>query len=202
MPLNRIDKSARLRVGSSAVEPVWRLGATLRAGDARHEVMDWLFDAGSLTKRLKQASAGRFKVRVLGQQRRRPMRCERRLLGLEDRAQVLIRQVQLLCDGEVVVVARTVLPEPILASRYRYLARLGGKPLGEVLFRDRTMRRSAVQVASVRPAQFSVQADSQAWGRRSLFYLGGLPLLVAEVFVPPLPQLAQHRFRVVRKSGR
>lgn len=173
-------------------------------------VVDWLYDADSLTKRLKQACGGRFKVRLLDQRWQRPMRCERRLLGLGERELALVRQVYLLCDEQVVVFARTVLPLNILRSRYRYLARLGGKPLGEVLFRDSSMRRSEVQLARIGAdhslyrwlAPYAGPRTAPVWGRRSLFRLGHQPLLVSEVFVAPPPPLPAYRFRVTRKSGR
>ena len=206
--LRSIEQRPRLRLGRAAREPRWRLGTTLPHGALEAGVAAWLHDADSLTKRLRQACPGRFRVALLGQRWARPMRCERRLLGLDDRALALVRQVHLYCGDEVVVFARTVLPASLLGSRYRYLARLGGKPLGEVLFRDRSMRRSEVELARIE-ARRSIYApllpqrgDGVIWGRRSLFRLGGQPLLVSELFVPPLPHLPSHRFRVTRKSGR
>lgn len=208
--LKRMDKNTRLRLGRAQQEPVWRRGTTLNHAKLPADTVDWLYDAASLTKRLKQASSGRFQVRILSQVWQRPMRCERQLLGLGDRQFALVRQVYLLCDEQVVVFARTVLPGPLLKSRYRYLARLGGKPLGEVLFRDKSMRRSEVQLTQILPEheifslvmRGSAESSVSLWGRRSLFQLGGQPLLVSEVFVPPLPKLAQMQFRVTRKSGR
>ncbi len=208
--LKRIDKHTRLRIGKAKQTPAWRLGTLYSHANLPADTVDWLYDAASLTKRLKQASAGCFQVRLLGQAWQRPMRCERQLLGLADRQLALIRQVYLLVDGRVVVFARTVLPARLLNSHYRYLARLGGKPLGDVLFRDKSMQRSEVQLAQIVPEheiftpemQGSAESCASPWGRRSLFQLGGLPLLVSEIFVPPVPKLAQTRFRVTRKSGR
>ncbi len=206
--LRRIDKTTRLRIGRAGDEPAWRLGATLNHAALPAAVVDWLYDADSLTKRLKQACGGRFKVQLLGQAWQRPMHCERRLLGLAERELALVRQVLLWCDGREVVFARTVLPRGVLRSRYRYLARLGGKPLGEVLFRDSSMGRSEVQLArieagcSLHPLLARRAKQAQIWGRRSLFRLGGRPLLVSEVFVAPPPVLPSYRFRVIRKSGR
>ncbi len=206
--LKRIDKTTRLRIGRSGGEPAWCLGTTLSHAALPVAVVEWLYDADSLTKRLKQACGGRFQVRLLEQAWQRPMRCERRLLGLGERELALVRQVCLLCGGRVVVFARTVLPRGVLRSRYRYLARLGGKPLGEVLFRDLSMRRSEVQLARIddprrlHPALADCAGQAPVWGRRSLFRLGGQPLLVSEVFVAPPPALPPFRFRVTRKSGR
>lgn len=176
-------------------EPTWRSARVIRHGQVPAEVADWLFDQGSLTKRLRKASGGDFCVELLGQQWARPLRCERRVLGLEDRAVALIRQVRLWCNGRAVVYARTVLPRSTLVGRQRRLARLGGRPLGERLFRDRTMSRGQMEVAEITPEQsfylWAQGADNLVlqplWGRRSVFTVSGRPLLVNEIFLPPLP---------------
>ncbi len=182
----------------------WRWASALRHGELEAAVAPWLLDTGSLTLRLRQSCGGRFSVELLGQRWQRPAPCERRLLGLGDRAVALVRQVALRCGGEAVVYARTVLPVALLRSRYRHLARLGGRPLGEVLFRDRSMRRGAVQLVRLdgrRWPEGLERAPRPLWGRRSLFRLGGAPLLVSEFFVPPPPRLPAHRFRVAPRRG-
>ncbi len=185
-------------------EPVWRLGHTLSPSLVPTEIGQWLYDAGSLTKRLRQSDTGLFRVEVLQQCWQRPMRCERRALGLNDRAVALVRQVHLYCGDQVKVYARTVLPQSILKGQQRSLARLGGRPLGEALFRDKTMRRGAIEVAMIESGQpFFEQAvpkvkrlPQRIWGRRSVFYLAGKPLLVSEVFLPPPPKTKRYRFNV------
>ena len=175
-------------------EPVWRRARLIRRGQVPSAIAGWLFDQGSLTQRLRQASGGDFRVELLGQQWCRPLRCERHVLGLEDRAVALIRQVRLWCSGQAVVYARTVLPRSTLVGRQRRLARLGGRPLGEQLFRDRTMRRSEMQVAAITPQHgfygAALGCDAtippRLWGRRSVFTVGGRPLLVNEIFLPSL----------------
>ena len=172
-------------------EPAWRSARVIRHGQVPAEIAAWLFDEGSLTQRLRKASGGDFRVELLGQWWARPMRSERQVLGLDDRAVALIRQVRLWCNGRAVVYARTVMPRSTLVGRQRSLARLGGKPLGERLFRDRTMHRGVMEVARVAPVDkfYAVGAtDSQPlWGRRSVFRLSDRPLLVNEIFLPPLP---------------
>ena len=164
-------------------------------------VADWLFDDGSLTRRLRKASGGDFRVEFLEQQWARPLRCERQVLGLDDRAVALIRQVRLWCSGRAVVYARTVMPRSSLVGRQRRLARLGGRPLGEQLFRDRTMSRGVMEVAEITAEQkfyeWALGADrtvpQQLWGRRSVFTVSGRPLLVNEFFLPPLLPAIKHK---------
>lgn len=165
-------------------------------------VESWLFDAASLTQRLRQVCQGRFQVRVVSQQRVRPLRDERIALRMRDHEHALVRMVYLLCDGQPWVFARTVIPLRTLSGAQRRLGRLGTKPLGEVLFADRSMRRSEVEVARLAPggklfgliatgttaggAINLAQQPQQIWGRRSVFYLQDKPLLVSEIFLPAL----------------
>lgn len=189
-------------------EPHWRRGAVLSRDALPPQMTSWLFDAGSLTKRLKRACPGRFKVRVLDQRWARPLRSERAVLGLGDRQLASVRQVHLLCGERAVVYARTVLPSPVLRGRYRRLASLGGRPLGEQLFRDPSMRRGRIEVTRIDRSDplFGVAVPKPSakmvplWGRRTVFRLRGRPLLVSEIFVPPPPQEKVARFRVMRKS--
>ncbi len=170
-------------------EPAWRNARLIRRGQVPPRMADWLFDNGSLTRRLRQASGGDFRVELLRQHWARPLRCEQQVLGLEPRAVALIRQVRLWCNGEAVVYARTILPRQTLVGRQRRLARLGGRPLGEQLFRDRTMYRGEMQVALVGPEQGAygaVAGSRPLWGRRSVFTVAGRPLLVNEIFLPSL----------------
>jgi len=195
----------RFSVAESGGEPHWRIAAGPRPAGLSDEVAEWLFDADSLTKRLRQAGGGDFRVSLLKQRFERPLLCERRALGLDDRAIALVRQVHLYCAGEVKVYARTVMPLSVLHGSSRGLARLGGRPLGEMLFRDKSMRRSSMQVARVDEGDLfhdwgvaCVETGAvvgQVWGRRSVFRLSGRPLLVNEIFLPPLPKSIGFRIK-------
>lgn len=157
-------------------------------------MLPWLFDAASLTQRLRQACQGRFQVRVVGQGHARPLRDERITLGMRDHEYGLVRMVYLLCNGQPWVFARTVIPLRTLSGAQRRLGCLGTRPLGEVLFADHSMRRSEVEVARIIPGHkvFEIASDGLAkkpqeiWGRRSVFYLQDKPLLVSEIFLPGL----------------
>ncbi|TVR64090.1 MAG: chorismate lyase [Candidatus Competibacteraceae bacterium] len=155
----------------------------------------WLFDAGSLTRRLRRVCPCRFQVRVLRQGRMRPTRDEARVLTLRPDAWTWVREVQLLCGDRPWVFARTLIPAPTLNGRGRRLTRLGSRPLGEVLFADPGVRRGPVEIARIAAGQalhhraftgFSEPPDA-IWGRRSVFRIDGHPLLVCEIFLPDLP---------------
>jgi chorismate--pyruvate lyase len=165
----------------SAIDPSWH--SMLSKADARVPNIwrDWLADAGSLTARLLEASNGDLRVRVLQQRLDVPKFSERQLLALGDRRRALVREVILYGTGQPWVYARSVLPLTTLTGRLRKLRQLSNQPLGELLFKDPTMRREPVQFASFAAASNS---DKAIWGRRSIFTLDNKPLLVAEVFLP------------------
>jgi chorismate--pyruvate lyase len=193
----------RISVSKFGREPRWRLAHGLRVRGLPEATAVWLFDSESLTRRLKQASRGDFRVRLLRQHFERPLFCERRALGLDDRALALVRQVHLYCGGEIKVYARSIIPLEVLRGRSRRLGRLGGRPLGEMLFRDKSMRRSPMEIARIEPGDlfhgWGVPAEmagrGAVWGRRSVFRLGGQALLVNEIFLPPLPGAGGFRIK-------
>ncbi len=166
-------------------EPVWLPVARLRHGMLPADLAPWLLDSGSLTRRLRAACCGRFNVKVLSQRRSVPMRCERRLLGLPARRVALVREVLLSCGDVPWVFARTVMPPKTLVGRYRRLAHLGNRPLGELLFSDPGVRRGPLELVSL--PEFPLPGRRPFWGRRSVFQAGGRPLLVSEFFMSELP---------------
>jgi chorismate--pyruvate lyase len=155
-------------------------------------VRRWLLDPTSLTRRMQQRCAGRFRVRLSRQGWGRPMRDESRALDMEHRHYALLREVHLLCDEQPWVFAHSVIPAQTLTGRYRRLARLGERPLGAVLFSDKTLRRGSLEITCITPGQrlfneATVLLDSAPegiWGRRSVFFVDDHPLLVSEFFLP------------------
>lgn len=202
--LRRSSQQRAVELVQAKQEPHWHYGPVMRRGAVPDDAACWLFDSASLTRRLRRVS-NCFRVELLSNQRERPMRCERQVLGMDDRALALVRQVRLYCDGEAKVYARTVMPLSSLTGRRRRLARLGGKPLGEMLFRDPTMSRGEMEVAQLSEGHrfygLAVQGLNDVpetlWGRRSVFKISGYPLLVNEFFLPPL--LTSEEFRIKRK---
>lgn len=156
-------------------------------------------DPNSLTARLRASCRGNFQVRLLRQSWGRPYPSERALLGMHRTDAALIRQVHLLCANRVCVYARTLMPRPSLRGRCRRFASLGTRPLGELLFTEPTMTRETLELARLPRgtalyglAMRGLTARPRAiWGRRSIFRVDGLPLLVNEIFLPgigPFPE--------------
>ncbi len=141
----------------------------------------WLLDPGSLTQRLVSASQGNFRVEVIRQGWYHPTRSEAKALGMRPRQLAVIREVQLIGNGQPWVFARSVIPATTLTGKQRELNFVGSRSLGSILFRDPTMRRGPLQISRLK-----IRDGDSAWARRSLFYLSDKPLLVSEVFLPAL----------------
>ena len=164
-------------------------------GSIPADLTSWLLDTASLTRRLQRLCRGEFQVRVLSQARGRPRQDEARVLRVRQGSQAIIRQVQLLCDRQPWVYARTVIPATSLQGRLKRLAHLGSRPLGAMLFADPGMRRGVVELARITPGQplfgdalrHSRRRPGEIWGRRSVFWIAGKPLLVSEIFLPGFP---------------
>ena len=172
----------------------WFRASSLASRSLEPEVATWIHDQGSLTKRLVDRCGDAFSVRVLSQQWVKPRFEESQLLDSPPQQKALLRQVQLLCDEQVLVYARSVIPLETLQGPHRRLKFLGDKPLGGYLFANPTLRREQQELATIqrRDPLFSIALSDappeceRIWGRRSLFRIDGKALLVTEFFLPEL----------------
>jgi chorismate--pyruvate lyase len=150
-----------------------------------------LLDRGSLTRRLIALSQGDFRVQLDRLAWGAPFADEAHVLGLRAREVALLREVTLLCHEKAAVFARSVMPRRTLQGRYRRLRHLGNRPLGELLFTDKHVARGETRIFPVRAGDAlyggairrAVRQCPRFWGRSSLFYIGGEPLLVTEIFL-------------------
>ena len=158
----------------------------------------WLFETGSLTRRVRGLCGDRFRVRVLRQSWLKPFSDESRALRMPPPRAALVREVLLQCGEQPLVVARSIIPAAILHGAQRHLACLGDRPLGEILFADPRLKRLELQLAAVeketwRPelsdALDLARSPGRIWGRRSLYAVAHGNLLVAEFFLPAISRL-------------
>ena len=158
----------------------------------------WLGDRASLTERLR--ASGAFAVVVLNQRLGTPSRDEVDELGLRPGQPAWIREVALHCDGQPVVFAHSVLPRRPLGPMNRWLARLGNRSLGALLFAHPRFARGNMQVrrldirhplfqAAVRALRLPSSYTGVLWARRSLFTFNARSLLVTEIFSPAVVRL-------------
>lgn len=137
----------------------------------------WLRAHGSLTRHLVRVCPQSLRVEVVREGWVRADTAPARRLGVRPGTRLWRREVRLVCGAEPYVHAVTwMTPAGVRALG---LGRLGGRPLGHVLFR-KDARRISREV--LRPA-----APGQPWARSTLYVLRGHRLLVREDFLPGLP---------------
>ncbi|KAF1051145.1 MAG: Chorismate pyruvate-lyase [Stenotrophomonas maltophilia] len=151
------------------------------------ELLDWLFDDGSLTRRLTALAEGAFSVQPLfeGWQPLREHECS--ALQVPADSEGWVREVYLHGHAQPWVFARSVAARPALEASGFDLALLGTRSLGELLFSDAAFERGPIQVCRYPAAHLPEAVRAEAlWGRRSCFSRERLGVLVAEVFLPRL----------------
>jgi chorismate--pyruvate lyase len=163
--------------------------------DAR--LRGWLLDRGSLTHRI-QLRCESFRLEVLAQ-RFAAARCdERGIIGLHNGAHCVVREVSLNCGSRPLVFAHSVAALRAVKGAWRMLSGLGARPLGAALFADPRIRRYPLHFRQLnrhhvlyrQACSLIGESPASLWARRSLFVLGASPLLVTEVFLPAILELA------------
>jgi chorismate lyase len=152
----------------------------------------WLLDQGSLTRRIVARCAA-FGVREV--------RVEEGWSAVEGVAlhpqRALLREVFLYCGDTPLVYAHSVLPFASLRGRWGQLRNLGGRPLGDVLFRDPQVQRAPLQFKKLRERHWLYRRACRhlenppptLWARRSTFILRHRAIQVTEVFLPAIREL-------------
>lgn len=188
--------------------PIWLPISRLAQLGLAANTRAWLLAPGSTTRLFNSLSQSPMQVRCLQQRWKVPLRAETDCLSLPSYRQILLREVELLCDGDIWMYARTAIPSETLTGKYQQLRRLGTRPLGNILFRDPLTKRSPFEVALLKPTHLEYQlavrhlptplaADEPLLARRSIFslpdFLMAKPLLLTEVFLPLCAQrLTEH----------
>lgn len=150
-------------------------------------------------------------MRVLRQGLGIPTADEALALGLSPGVRAWIREVALLCDGRIVVFAHTVLPCQPGGPLTVWLARLGSRSLGALLFSHAGFTRGPMNFTRLDcrhglflPALAALQLGDRApdtlWARRSHFSFGVQSVLVTEVFSPQVLQLDASDHEECRKK--
>ncbi|MGY4532122.1 chorismate--pyruvate lyase [Pseudomonas sp. TE3786] len=150
-------------------------------------LLDWLFDQGSLTRRLIALSSDAFSVTPLHESWQTLRSDECQALNVREGSVGWVREVFLRGHDQPWIFARSVAARGQLINSDLHMDELGSRSLGELLFSDQAFSRGEMQVCRYPqhwlPAEVSAE---QLWARRSCFARDGLSVLVAEVFLPPL----------------
>lgn len=156
---------------------------------------DWLREPASLTARLLRH--GRFRLQVLRQRLHHANTDEAGVLGLQSRSRCQVREVLLHCNEVPVVFAHTVLPIRPRGVLGRWLAGLGGRSLGSVLFAHPGFVRGSLAYARIdhrhplyaRAASALGMSPPSFFARRCVHDFGRQRVLVTEVFAPAVTSL-------------
>ena len=120
------------------------------------------------------------------------------MMNLRRNELALVREVYLYCGDTPVVFAHSVVARKDLRGAWRGLSGLGNRSLGTVLFTNPVVKRTPLRfkkLNSTHPLFIRACRHLQAkppglWARRSLFSLQGQSILVTEVFLPSILELA------------
>ena len=137
----------------------------------------WLRGNQSLTKQLIKKSDNHFEVIVLKEAFARPYLHEAIKLGLSLHKVAKIREVELRCDNEPSVYARSVIPLDVFKDSGLQLANLGNTPLGHLLFKRAKVNLDTREIAK---RNF---VGKQRWARRTLYCFNRQNILVSEFFL-------------------
>jgi chorismate--pyruvate lyase len=177
--------------------PSWH-SADSRCIKPQASLASWLYESGSLTARLRRACSTGFNVVLLRQNWDRPFAGEAQALNMAGHRHALVREVVLQCRNQPLVLARTIIPRSALNGAQGGLAHLGDRPLGELLFAYRGLRRDSLELARIDVPAWRhglagrLNIGTRVWGRRSVYAIAKGKLLVCEFFLPAILTLPEN----------
>jgi chorismate lyase len=136
-----------------------------------------LKDKGSLTASLKQEFGSNFFVKVIKNKKDKIYLVEKKMLAEKNTKKAFVREVFLYGDGKKKVFARTIIPLKNLKSPLSVFTKIGNKPLGEILFKQKKNKRKNIQIIKIK------QENNVIYGRISQFFLHNRSFLLTEVFL-------------------
>jgi len=149
----------------------------------------WLIHAGSFMQRLRAHGIHDARIEVLEQSWQLPHFSERKLLNLDFRNFVLVREVLILSEKKIWMYARSLIPKCLLKGEYQQLAHLKARALGAVLFKNKKIKRSDFEFMCLKAGMTLHEKvrkyidQEKFWARRSLFSNDNMnSLLLMEVF--------------------
>ena len=180
--MNRINNLLR-------IEPEWVDLDEIELSRIPGSVQDWLTESGSLTLRMKQQFDGVFEVSVAAEGWSLPFLLDAVVLRQDDKTDAFVREVILTIAGVPHVFARTTIPQKSLQD-LQQLAKLGNKPLGEVIFNYPQLKRVRLDVVELERYQLSsemanlIEDETSIWARRNTYDIDGHQFVVSEFFLP------------------
>ncbi len=163
----------------------------------KHGLSKWIRDEGSLTE-LIRSKCKNFGVRHVDNRFGRVHGDEFWKMGEKREEWAWVREVFLCCGEMPVVFAHSVAARRSLKGSWRHLRFLGQNSLGSAFLSRPKVRREAFEFLHMRKhhplyrkaCRFMKHPPESLWARRSLFILGKNSILVTEVFLPQILELA------------
>lgn len=166
----------------------WRLGPSGLLSDPL--LASWLTEPDSLTARC-QRNCRNFRVRLIRYGMGKPL-----AESAVGRSLARVREVVLECNGVPVIFAHTTMAAGSRGRMTRWMAGLGNRSLGSLLFSYPGFRRGCIEYLRIddrhplyRRAAAQCAMSGPLWARRSLHRLDGQAVLVTEVFLPAITEL-------------
>lgn len=168
-------------------EPKWLFYSPAIFQNLPPDLKSWLNESESLTQRLRNQFEN-IHVKVLFEKQETPFLTERRMLNAPEQRYCLVREVVLLSNQTPLILARTVIPAKTLKITQGNLARLGSRPLGEILFSSPSLERESCGIVKIKPDLWitGLEIKTPLWGRRTQYSICKQPMLVSEFFLPSL----------------
>lgn len=166
----------------------------LNARHCRGALREALTCPGSLTMHLSRHCPEAITLNVLAEQWQTPIADDISGLQVDDHETLFVREIHLACGDQPLVYGRSLFPRSTYARCRPRLRKHGERPLGEWLFSDSRIFRLFTQIGNIRrhsqlyklALTGFARRPKTLWGRRSVFIIDGHPLLVLEIFLPPL----------------
>ncbi|CAI3924068.1 4-hydroxybenzoate synthetase (chorismate-pyruvate lyase) (UbiC) (PDB:1FW9) [Commensalibacter communis] len=155
--------------------------------------IDWLFNQGSLTKRLVELSDNQFSLEILSEKTQKLRQDECDYLNISSSSQQSVREVLLKGKEIPWVYARSIiLCNNIDQNDTSILINIGTNPLGSILFEKDQFDRSVIEVTKYPANLLSFEhSDNDLWARRSKFNSDTHIVLVQEIFLSDIWRVIQ-----------
>lgn len=140
-------------------------------------VLSWLYEQGSMTKRLEQYCQRVTVVPYTQRYVTRDALSEDEAQSLPVSEHYWLREVIMFGDNIPWLLGRTLIPQETLTGEDQQLIDIGAVPLGRYLFSHDNLSRDYIQIGQ----------QNSRWIRRSLLRLSEKPLLLTELFLPESP---------------
>ncbi|MBW3118485.1 chorismate lyase [Providencia rettgeri] len=140
-------------------------------------ILDWLLELGSMTKRFEQHSQQVTVIPYLERYVSQDKLSADEVQSLPESPRYWVREVVMYGDGIPWLLGRTIIPEETLTDDDQQLVDIGRMPLGHYLFSRESLTRDYIHIGSC----------ANRWVRSSRLRLSNKPLLLTEIFLPESP---------------